>query len=305
MKAFSVLSASLILATLCVYGAADAARPCAEAEYEVFSSGFHFPEGPAFDNDGNLYVVIYKREGDIARIAPDGKTEVFIDLLSQGDGKANGMTYSPAENALYACEYEGKRIIRIDIATKEVTTVVDSYDGGPLQSVNDIFLASNDDIYFTDPNRGNETTGGRIFCYSLSEKKLYKLLDGLAFPNGLTVSPDARTLYVGQTVRRNVTAWPLATDGHSVTGEGREVFLMSGGEGPDGIETDSLGNLFIAHYGGGKLYYVSPEGELLGCARGFGLNLTNVQARGDWVYATDAERGEVIRVPLKHFTGGN
>jgi sugar lactone lactonase YvrE len=300
-----------MIATLCLliasasgFQSLNAARPCAEASYEVFSSGFTFPEGPAFDNDGNLYVVIYKREGDIGIIKPDGTTEVFVDLLSQGQGKVNGMAYSSRENALYACEYEGKRIVRIDIATKAISNVVDSYDGQPLNEVNDICLAANGDLYFTDPNRDDETQGGRVFCFSLSEKKLYKLVEGLAFPNGLTVSPDSRTLYVGQTVRRNVTAWPLAADGHSVTGAGREVFLMTGGEGPDGIETDKLGNLFISHYGGGKLYYVSPDGELLGCATGFGKNLTNVEAHDGWLYATDAERGEVIRVPLEHFTGG-
>ncbi len=279
----------------------QAAKPCAECDYEVFSSGFTFPEGPAFDSEGNLYVVIYQREGDIARISPDGATEVFIDLLELGEGKANGMAYHADQNALYACEYEGKRIIRIELASKKVTTVADSFEGKPLNEVNDIFLAANGDLYFTDPYREDETTGGRVFCYSMAEQKLYKLLDGLAFPNGLTVSADMRTLYVGQTVRRNVTAWTLTGNGHAVSGQGHEVFLMGGGNGPDGIETDRDGNLYITHYGGGKIYCVSPAGELLGCASGFGANLTNVELRGDWVYITEAERGEVIRIPLTHF----
>jgi gluconolactonase len=297
----TVLFTVCLLATALTSLSLQAAKPCEECDYEVFSSGFSFPEGPAFDSEGNLYVVIYKREGDIARIAPDGATEVFIDLLELGEGKANGMAYHAGQNALYACEYDGKRIIRIDLATKKVTAVADSFEGKPLNSVNDIFLAANGDLYFTDPFREDATTGGRVFCYSMAEQKLYKLLDGLAFPNGLTVSPDLRTLYVAQTVRRNVTAWTLTGNGHKVTGEGREVFLMEGGEGPDGIETDSEGNLFITHYGGGKIYYVSPGGELLGCASGFGTNLTNVALRCDWVYITETERGEVIRIPLAHF----
>ncbi len=299
MRTFFI-AVCLLTATLTA-GNLQAAKPCEECDYEVFSSGFSFPEGPAFDSEGNLYVVIYKREGDIGRIAPDGQTEVFIDLLEQGQGKVNGMAYHAAQNALYACEYDGKRIVRIDLATKKVTMVADSFEGKPLNSVNDIFLAGNGNLYFTDPYREDATTGGRVFCYDLAEKKLYKLLDGLAFPNGLTVSPDLRTLYVAQTVRRNVTAWTLTGNGHEVTGEGREVFLMEGGAGPDGIETDSEGNLFITHYGGGKIYYVSPDGNLLGCASGFGTDLTNVELHGDWVYITETERGEVIRIPLAHF----
>ncbi len=299
MRTFFI-AAVLLMATLATPNL-QAARPCAQSDYQVFSSGFTFPEGPVFDSEGNLYVVIYKHEGDIARISPEGKTEVFIDLLELGEGKANGLAYHAAQNALYACEYEGKRIIRIDLATKKVTTVADSFEGKPLNEVNDIFLAANGDLYFTDPYREDETIGGRVFCYSMAERKLYKLLDGLAFPNGLTVSPDMRTLYVGQTVRRNVTAWTLTDSGHGVSGPGREVFLMAGGGGPDGIEADSEGNLFITHYGGGKIYYVSPEGKLLGCASGFGKNLTNVALDGDWVYITETERGEVIRIPLLHF----
>jgi len=278
----------------------EAARSCAEAAYEVFASGFNFPEGPSFDSEGNLYVVIYKKEGDIARIKPDGTAEVFIDLLSQGQGMANGTVCSP-EGVLYACEYQGRRIIAIDLKTKKVSTVVDSYAGGPFNEVNDIFLAANGCLYFSDPNRDDETTGGRVFCYDLAAKKLYKVLDGLAFPNGLTVSRDLATLYVGQTTRRNVTAFPLL-DGGRKAGPGREIFLMSGGNGPDGIEEDEAGNLFITHYGGGRLYYVSPQGELLGCASGFGQNLTNVEAHGDWVYVTEAEKGEVVRVRRDHFS---
>ena len=39
---------------------------------ELYATGFEFAEGPALDRDGNLYVVNYRNNGTIGRIAPDG-----------------------------------------------------------------------------------------------------------------------------------------------------------------------------------------------------------------------------------------
>ncbi|HUU29759.1 MAG TPA: SMP-30/gluconolactonase/LRE family protein [archaeon] len=295
---FLSISALVLLSAL--QNGLGAAQPCDSLPFEIVAEGFKFPEGPTFDSAGNLYVVAYRKSGDIGVIRPNGKVEVFLDLEAMGEGAANGMAYSP-DGRIFACEYEGRRIISIDLATRKVSTVVDNYKGQPLNRPNDIFLCDNGDIYFTDPNRVDETRGGRVFVYSQDEKKLYLLLDGLAFPNGLAVSADRRTLYVAQTVRRNVTAYPLYENGHAA-GEGWEVFLMSGGEGPDGIELDEAGNLYIAHYGSGKVYLVEPEGTLLCCVTGFGRDTANLQIHGEWLYITDAKDGRVVRIKRMYFT---
>ena len=272
---------------------------CREAQFEVFAEGFSFPEGPAFDREGNLYVVNFKNIGDIARITPDGVASVFKNLEPMGS-EANGMAYFAAENCIIACDDAARRIIRVDIPGGEVTPVVDNYLGKPLNRPNDIYLLDNGDFFFTDPYRVQETTGGRVFFYSNEEKMLYLLLDGLAFPNGLTVSPDRSMLYVGQTVRRNVTAYPLSYGGRHA-GPGHEIFLMSGGGGPDGIEADSQGNIYVSHYGGGAVYKVSPDGELISCVRGFGPNVTNMQVKDGYIYVTEAKIGQVLKISLQEF----
>ena len=297
MKQLTMLFVSLTL-IFCFRPVVQAAKPCSELPFEVLAEGFKFPEGPAFDSEGNLYVVAYRRFSEIGIIKPDGTVEAFMDLGSEG--APNGMAFSP-DGRIFACEYEGDRIISIDLATKKISTVVDSFNGKPLSDPNDIFLCENGDIYFTDPYREDATTGGRVFVFSQKEKKLYLLVDGLAFPNGLTVSRDRKTLYVAQTVRRNVTAYPLSEDGYSV-GPGREIFLMEGGNGPDGIEEDENGNLYVTHYGAGRVYLISPEGILLGCAMGFGKNVTNVEIHGEWLYITEPEKGQVLRIRRELFT---
>lgn len=297
MKFFSMFVTLLVL-VFYIGPSAQAAKPCKELPFEVVGENFEFPEGPAFDDKRNLYVVAYRRASEIGVIRPDGTVEPFMDLAEEG--APNGMAFSP-DGRLFACEYIGDRIVSIDLATKKVTTVVDSYQGEKLNDPNDIFLCANGDIYFTDPYRKDATSGGRVFVYSQKEKKLYLLVEGLAFPNGLTVSRDMKTLYVAQTVRRNVTAYPLSADGHSVVGPGKEIFLMEGGEGPDGIEEDEKGNLFITHYGAGRVYLVSPGGELIGCACGFGTDVTNVQIHGEWLYITEPQKGQVLRIKRELF----
>lgn len=294
--AFASTATLLLTVLLCLPLAGQG--PCREVPFEVVAEGFSFPEGPAFDSAGNLYVVNYKRIGDIAVIRPDGGTEVWLDL---GESEANGMAYSP-DGRIIACDDAKQRIISIDMKTKEVSVVVDSHEGGPFNRPNDIVLSDNGDIFFTDPDRVNETSGGRVFRYSQSERKLYLLVDGLAFPNGLAVAPDRSALYVASTVRRNVTRYPLIDSGRKA-GPGQEIFLMSGGNGPDGIELDEKGNLYVTHYGRARVYYITTGGELIACATGFGASVTNVETRGEWLYVTEAQKGQVLRIKRSEFEG--
>ena len=295
MKTGSAFRLIVLLSVVAVFSARAQDNPCRVMPFEVYAEGFKFPEGPSFDPEGNLYVVDYKRVGDIGVIHPDGTAEVWLDL---GKSEANGMAYSP-DGRLIACDDAQKRIISIDMKTKKISVVVDNYSE-PSHRPNDIVLASNGDIYFTDPNREDESIGGRVLCYSQSEKKLYVMADSLPYPNGLNVSPDRSTLYVACTVGHEIIRYPLTDNGHKA-GPGKVIFRMEGGAGPDGIELDEKGNLYVSHYGMARVYYITTEGRLISCATGFGTDVTNVQIRGEWVYITEAQKGQVLRIKRSEF----
>ena len=77
-------------------------------------------------------------------------------------------------------------------------------------------------------------------------------------PNGVTLSPDGKILYVANTDEKNVRAYTLDRDGKA---SGERIAIADLPAGPDGIRTDVKGNLYIAARG--VLVY-SPDGKLLG-----------------------------------------
>src|SRR6185312_14209755 len=77
-------------------------------------------------------------------------------------------------------------------------------------------------------------------------------------PNGVTLSPDGKALYVANTDERNIRAYDLDRGGRA-TNERVAIANLPGG--PDGIRTDVKGNLYVAAAG---VAVYSPAGELLG-----------------------------------------
>jgi D-xylonolactonase len=86
---------------------------------------------------------------------------------------------------------------------------------------------------------------------------------GYAQGNGPAVSPDGTRLYVSESLHGVVWAYDLAADG--ALGTPTELLRLPPEEGvPDGLTVDSVGNLWVAHWGGGRVSCWSPEGTRLG-----------------------------------------
>ncbi len=92
--------------------------------------------------------------------------------------------------------------------------------------------------------------------------------DGLRFPNGSVITPDGRTLIVGETMGNRLTAFDLAPDGTLVH---RRVWAQLGPEvtgmedlriGPDGCALDAEGCIWMADALGGPVLRIAPGGEV-------------------------------------------
>ena len=110
----------------------------------LFANGFKFPEGPAFDRNGNLFIVDVGT-GDISTISPEGRVKTFVNT----GGAPNGAKFHPNGDLYVADRVKG--IIAISPDGK-VRVIVDRFQGKKFNGPNDLVFDSRGNLYFTDPH---------------------------------------------------------------------------------------------------------------------------------------------------------
>jgi gluconolactonase len=190
----------------------------------------------------------------IRRLTPPSSFDVFLEGSS-----SNGLALDN-DGALIACNHGVQSLVRIDPSTKTPTPLALTYEGDHFNSPNDVTVRSDGTFYFTDPDwqlgpRTAET--GMTGAYRVvGESDVSLVIGSLDKPNGIALSPDERTLYVGS-AGSDVLAFEL--DGNGVVGSSR-VFASPGGS--DGMGVDCAGNLYVT--GGGEVKVYAPDGGQLG-----------------------------------------
>jgi gluconolactonase len=196
---------------------------------------------------------------------PDGAVEVVRDATPFTNGNA-----VDAEGRLLHCEHGRRCISRTDPADA-TTVLVDRYEGRRLNSPNDLVVAADGAIWFTDPTYG--ITNPRQGCPAepeLDHRSLYRYdpksgsltrMADLEQPNGLAFSPDGRVLYVSDTdlERHQILAFDVDADGALA---GRRVFRTVEPGVPDGFCVDARGWVWSSSEGGVQVF--SAGGEPLG-----------------------------------------
>ena len=246
-----------------------------------FTSGV---EGPAVDAEGNLYAVDYKRNRTIGIVPPDGEASVFADLPEGSRG--NGIRFN-SEGLMLVADYTEHNVLAIDTSTRKVRV----YAHEPrMNQPNDLAIGANDLLYASDPNWSDST--GQL--WRVDRDGTTTLLEtDMGTTNGIEVGPNDQTLYVGESVQRNVWAYDLSEDGKI---SNKRLFIEFSSHGLDGMRTDVDGNLYITRHGKGTVVEVSPEGEVLREIDLTGKNPTNIAFGGEegrQAYVTVADRGTI------------
>ena len=204
---------------------ADANRPGHPADC--------FIEGPSFDAAGNLYIVDIPF-GRIFTIAPDGSWSLAIEY----EGWPNGLKISPEGRILVADYMHG--IMELDTKAGRMRKVLTSRSSESFRGCNDLHLARNGDIYFTDQGQtGLHDPSGRVYRLA-TNGRLDCLIDTGPSPNGLVLDPNEAVLFVAMTRDNAVWRLPFMRDG-SVSKVGRFCSLF-GPSGPDGMTMDRAGS---------------------------------------------------------------
>jgi len=231
-----------------------AAQDFSQVQVEKAAHGFRYTEGPVWSREGYLLFSDVPA-GKIMKHAPDGATVVYRDTSNGASGNA-----LDAQGRLYTCETHARRVTRTDKKGR-IEVLADKWDGKRLNAPNDIVVAKSDHVYFTDPAFGNQQDTRELDFYGVyhitPKGQLSVIARPTGRPNGITLSPNGRILYVANSDERNIRAYDVGHDGE-VSGE--RVFV-SGIDGiPDGMRTDEKGNLYVAARG---IAVYTPEGRPL------------------------------------------
>jgi gluconolactonase len=254
---------------------------------EVLAEGHTWTEGPVWVADGNFLLysdippnsIFRWKEGEGATLwlKPSGYTGTAV---RKGEPGSNGLALDP-QGRLILCQHGDRRVARLDRITDkprpEFVTLVDRYEGKRLNSPNDLVFHPNGDLYFTDPPYWLEKNAADPAkelpfqgVYRLGrDGKLTLLTREMTRPNGIALSPDARTLYVANSDPKQALwmAFDVLDDG--TIGNGRVFYDATRWVGkpgrpglPDGMAVDAAGNIFATGPGGVLVF--SPAGKLLG-----------------------------------------
>jgi gluconolactonase len=238
-----------------------------EGGLEPIAGGFIFTEGPVWHPEG--YLLFSDMPGDVRRRWSPSQG---VTVVRQPANKCNGMAYDE-QGRLLVCEHSTSRLIREDGAGNS-EVLAGSYQGSELNSPNDVVVAFNGDIFFTDPTYGRTPDFGLAREPELEYRGLYRLSpDGalglvdvdFAQPNGLCFDPGESVLYVNDTERGVILVYPRLADGSLGP---RSVFADGIGDVDfevgvvDGMKCDAEGNVLVT--GPNGIWVFDSSGNHLG-----------------------------------------
>lgn len=211
------------------------------------------------------------------------------------DSGSNGLALD-AQGDIIAATHKYSGLSRYDVPTGARTTVVSSYNGNVFNSPNDIAIADDGTIYFTDPNyQQSPGAGGQPLTgvYRVDVNGSVSLIDGsMNNPNGIALSPDQDVLYVNGNSSL-LRAYPIV-NGQVFSGTDLVQGLNSG----DGMAVDCHGNIYVSEHNARRVRVFNSNGAQLATIN-VDANVTNVAfggVDGKTLYITGA--GKVWSITL-------
>jgi gluconolactonase len=242
-----------------------------ETPIEQIATSFTFTEGPIFMPDGSLHFSDMPADKRRRWHPDDGVT-----VLRDPSNKCNGMTRDN-DGILIVCEHVTSSVVRERRdGTRE--TLATHWGDKELNSPNDVIVARDGSIIFSDPTYGRMPGFGLEREQDLDFQGVYRipadggnlqlLVDDFGQPNGLCLSPDESLLYVNDTEKAHIRVFDVGPD-HALS-NGR-FFAENIGDGDlakgvvDGMKADEQGNIYVT--GPEGIWVFGSDGEHLGTMR--------------------------------------
>jgi gluconolactonase len=215
-----------------------------DVKLQKLASDFLFTEGPTCDTNGDVFFTD-QPNNRIMEWSVDGKLSTFM----QPAGRANGMYFDGKGNLIACCD-EHNELWSI-APDKKVTVLIKDFQGKYLNGPNDVWVAPNGAMYITDPfykrtwwdHSTMALTNEEVFYLSPDRKNLTRVTDDLKKPNGITGTPDGKTLFVADIEADQTWRYDILPDG-SLTN--KTLFCT---KGSDGMTIDEAGDLYLCGHG--------------------------------------------------------
>jgi gluconolactonase len=252
-------------------------------EEKSFTPGI---EGPNCDAQGNIFVVNFAKQQTIGKVTPDGKAEIFVTLPGKSTG--NGIVFD-RQGFMYVADYVGHNVLKIDPKTKDISVFAHN---PKMNQPNDLAIAPDETLFASDPN-WNKSTGQ---IWHIDRKgQTHLVAENMGTTNGVEVSPDGKTLYVNESIQRNVWAFTIGKEGAL---SDKRLLKKFENHGFDGMRCDVDGNLYITRYGKGTVAVLSPEGKVLREIDVLGKSPSNLcfgGPDGKTVYVTEVTKQRLVQ----------
>ena len=212
-----------------------------DEEWELVGQGYGFTEGPAANAKGEVFFTDIPKSR-IHKIGLDGNVSVF----KEGTSGANGLMFGP-DGKLYACQDGKKRIVAYDSEGNESTVAEEV-------NCNDLCVTHQGGIYFTEPPKKQiwyVPPGGQKRVVDSNERS------GIAFPNGIRLTPDQSLLLVADMRGQFVWSYHIEPDGSLSAKQPYFHLHLADGKmesGADGMTVDSNGTLYVTSHLGVQFF---------------------------------------------------
>ena len=226
-------------------------------EPRLILDGLVFPEGPRWYEGRLWFSDMHAHE--VVAVTPDGERETIVEVPNQ----PSGLGFLP-DGRLLIVSMTDRKLLRLD--PDGLWEVADISDKAPYHC-NDMVVDADGNAYIgnfgfdiTDGSPPRATTMVKVTPDGDSSV----VADELQFPNGTVITPDGKTLIVGESWGQRLTSFDIGNDG-SLSNRRVWADLAESGVGPpDGICLDADGAIWVAvPTNPGALVRVAEGGEVL------------------------------------------
>ena len=239
------------------------------SEPRMLLTGGAFFEGPRW-RDGRWWVSDFYRR-TVSTVTPDGREEVQFEVAAQ----PSGLGWLP-DGSLLVVSMTDRKLLRDAGAGRleeyaDLSNVATGYANDMVVDAAGRAWVGNFGFDLMSDAPPKATRLARVD----PDRSVHVAADDLLFPNGSVVTPDGRTLLVGETFGNRVTAFTIADDGSlhdrrvwaqfaaTPTPGTRAEVVRQMRVAPDGCALDAEGHLWIADAVGGRCIRVAPGGEVV------------------------------------------